>query len=185
MEIVFDNEKKKILSETAYDNKDCFYNNTIVLLNMGDHATHKIRDSFDKIPDTWKTAELSMINSRKGEAIETKAAFLYRAMQFPGDYYNPLRIIISRKNCEQTSEESRIIFYDRNGIVEEDLVTINNLTEKAAEAMPYILDEKTGNYVNNNGEVYRGDINNNDILDKIFQLTEQAEKSVSPNNKSL
>ena len=189
MEIILETEEKKILSETVPYATECTYTNTVTLLNMGDHATHRIRDTFDSIPSVWKPTEVSMLDTRKGENTEIKAELLYSAMDYQGDSYKPLRTMIRMKNTEQTVEDRRIIFYDGRGAIEEDKVLVLDLTNPKSKysmgGTTYVLDTTTGQYISENGEIYQGMINNDGILDKINMLSEQAEKLVTEKPKSL
>jgi len=189
MEIILETEEKKILSETVPYADECTYTNTVTLLNIGDHATHRIRDTYDNIPEIWKPTELSMLDTRNGENVETKAEFLYRAMAYQGDSYKPLRTMIRMQNAEQTVEDRRIIFYDDRGAVEKDMVVVLDLTNPKAKfnmgGITYVLDTTTDQYVSETGAIYQGMINNDGILDKVNMLAEQAEKMVVEKPKSL
>lgn len=188
MQVILDTEDKKIVSESGSYSTNGTYTDTTTLLNMGNHATHRFRGAFDRHPDIWKVTELSMIDTRDGQSKEIKAEFLYRAMEFAGDTYKPLRTMIKTDNPEQTSEEKRIVFYDRNGTIDQDQVVISPLDKGSIfdhNSVAYTLNKATGSYVSESGEIYHGQISNDGILDKVNLLVEQSEALFKSIDKTL
>lgn len=188
MRKTFESENKIILTELEPYETDCFYTNQVILLNMGDHATHRIRDGFDEIPEIWRISELSMLDTRKGENVEIKAEFLYRAMEHQGDNYMPQRTLITMQNAEKTSEDRRIILYDKNGAIEEDKVVVASLVKKSRfgyGTITYDLNPQTGNYVSEAEEIYHGQITNDGILERVNMLAAQSERLAAENDMVL
>jgi hypothetical protein len=190
MEILLDNDDKKILVDTLNYATDCTYTNTVTLLNMGDHATHRFRDTFDKVPNVWKVTDISMLDTRNGQSVEYKANFSYSAMEYQSDTYKPLRTLITSQNAEQTTEDRRIIFYDGRGAIEEDRdrVLVLDLTNPKSKygmgGTTYNLDPESGNYVSDTGEIYQGMITNDGLFDRFNMLIEQSDKMVSEGVKA-
>ncbi len=184
MKIIFENETQIILSEAIDYSADWNCTNTVKLVNLGDHATHKIRDTFDEVPDLWKPAELTIVDTRKDEKMELKAEFLYRAIEDRNDDYKRLRTIIRMKNQEQTQEDMRIIFYNKQGIVEEDKIVEASLVKTSRfgfGSKTYDYNSDTRQYVSQAGQVYEGIITTDGILNRVNLLAEQAEKMVVDN----
>ncbi len=183
MDLIIDSKSRKTFSDQQNYDENHERVTTVDVLDMGSYVYHRLRGPFASIPEIWKATSVSIFENASGRNTEIKASFLYYPKDTESEEVSKFRTEISVPLEGQLERlEKRIIFYNKSGAIEEDIIISEPLGKTLFSKVDrYVLNTESGQYVNDDGQFYPFRIIGDSILDTVNALAEEAEKKVVEN----